>query len=114
YSAEMVPEFWLRTRQVRSRIFQQMSVKDILTKVLDGLKVTWETQGTFLPRDYCVQYRESDFQFASRLMEEEGIYYFFKHTAAAHEMVLADTPQSHPEISAPSKLIYDEVEGGTR
>ncbi len=114
YAAELVPEFWLLTRTVRSRIFQQMSVKDILSEVLASLKLTWETQGTFEPRDYCVQYRESDFQFASRLMEEEGIYYFFKHTDDSEEMVLANSPQSHPEISDPSKLIYDEVEGGTR
>lgn len=114
YSAELVPQFWLLTRQVRSRIFQQMSVKDILTTVLDGLDLSWKAQGTFLPRDYCVQYRESDFHFASRLMEEEGIYYFFEHTADSHVMVIADTPQSHPEIPEPSKLIYDEIEGGTR
>jgi type VI secretion system secreted protein VgrG len=114
YAAELVPQFWLLTRQVRSRIFQQMSVKDILTQVLASLDVTLELQGTYEPRDYCVQYRESDFQFASRLMEEEGIYYFFKHTEDSHEMVLADSPQSHPEIPDPSRLIYEEIEGGTR
>jgi type VI secretion system secreted protein VgrG len=114
YSAELVPQFWLLTRQVRSRIFQQMTVPDILKAVLTGLDVSWETQGTFQPRDYCAQYRESDFEFASRLMEEEGIYYFFKHTADSHQMVVADTPQSHPEIPDPSRLIYEEIEGGTR
>jgi len=114
YAAELVPQFWLLTRQVRSRIFQQMSVKDILAQVLASLDVTLELQGNYPPRDYCVQYRESDFQFASRLMEEEGIYYFFKHTEDSDEMVLADTPQSHPEIPDPSKLIYDDIEGGTR
>jgi len=53
-----------------------------LKQVLAGLNVTFELQGNYQPRDYCVQYRESDFAFASRLMEEEGIAYFFKHTAA--------------------------------
>ncbi len=114
YSAELVPQFWLLTRQVRSRIFQQMTVPDILKAVLASLDVSWEIQGTFQPRDYCVQYRESDFEFASRLMEEEGIYYFFKHTADSDEMVVANTTQSHPEISDPSRLIYEEIEGGTR
>ncbi len=82
YRMEVVPQFWLLTRRSQSRIFQHMSVPDILKKVLTGLDVAFELQGSFQPRDYCVQYRESDFAFVSRLMEEEGIYYFFKHTAA--------------------------------
>ncbi len=114
YAAELVPAFWLLTRQVQSRIFQQMTVPEILTQVLAGLTVTWELHGDFQPRDYCVQYRESDFHFASRLMEEEGIYYFFKHTADSDEMVVGNTPQSHPELPDPSTLIYDEIDGGTR
>ncbi len=114
YHAEMVPEFWLLTRRVQSRIFQQVAIPDILKKVLQGLDVAFELQGKYEPRDYCVQYRESDFQFASRLMEEEGIYYFFKHTEDGHKMVLADSPQSHPDMPEMSKIIYEEVTGGTR
>lgn len=113
YSAELVPQLWLLTRTMRSRIFQHMNVIDILKQVLAGLEVSWETMGTFEPRDYCAQYRESDFHFASRLMEEEGIYYFFNHSADSHKMVVADTPQSHPDLD-PSKIIYEAVEGGTR
>jgi type VI secretion system secreted protein VgrG len=59
------------------------------------LDVSWETQGTFEPRDYCVQYRESDFDFASRLMEEEGIFYFFEHDEKKHKMVLGNDPSVH-------------------
>ncbi|HMF16089.1 MAG TPA: type VI secretion system tip protein TssI/VgrG, partial [Gemmataceae bacterium] len=66
------------------------------------------------PRDYCVQYRESDFDFASRLMEEEGIYYFFKHTESGHQLVLADTPQSHTAVSGPASIKYEEVHGAAR
>lgn len=114
YVARLVPQFWLLTRTVRSRIFQHMNVIDILKKVLDGLDVSWETTGGFQPRDYCVQYRESDFQFASRLMEEEGIYYFFKHSADSHKMVIANAPQSHPDLPGPSRIIYEVIEGGKR
>ena len=64
---------------MQSRVFQQLSVPDILKQVLQGLNVTYRFHVTYHPRDYCVQYRESDFAFASRLMEEEGIYYFFQH-----------------------------------
>jgi type VI secretion system secreted protein VgrG len=114
YRLEMVPPCWLLTRRFQSRIFQQMTVPDILKKVLAGLDVAYEIQGTFYPRDYCVQYRESDWDFASRLMEEEGIYYFFKHEGGACKLVLATTPTSHPDLPGGSKLIYEKVLGGGR
>jgi type VI secretion system secreted protein VgrG len=111
YRLEVVPQLWLLTRRAQSRIFQNQSVPDILRKVLTGLDVTYEIQGTFHPRDYCVQYRETDFNFASRLMEEEGIYYFFKHTKDEHRMVVANTPQSHPDMPLVSRIIFDENAG---
>jgi type VI secretion system secreted protein VgrG len=113
YRLTVVPQFWLLTRRRQSRIFQYLSVPDILKKVLAGLDVSYEIQGTFEPREYCVQYRESDFEFASRLMEDEGIYYFFKHTSSGHTLVLANTPQSHPDTE-PSEVIYEEITGGNR
>src|SRR5262249_30266021 len=81
YHMEVVPQLWLLTLRSQSRIFQHISVPDILRKVLEGLDVDYKIHGTFHPRDFCVQYGETDFDFASRLMEEEGIYYFFTHTA---------------------------------
>ena len=72
------------------------------------------SRGPFIPRDFCVQYRETDFNFASRLMEEEGIYYFFKHNSDGHQMVVANTPQSHPDLPNTSKIIYEDVQGGKR
>ena len=79
FRAEVVPTLWMLTKKVRCRIFQHLSVPDILRQVFTGLDVSYQIAGKYYPRDYCVQYRESDFDFASRLMEEEGIYYFFKH-----------------------------------
>jgi type VI secretion system secreted protein VgrG len=114
YRMEVVPQFWLLTKRAQSRIFQQMTVPDILKKVLTGLDVTYEIQGTFHPRDFCVQYRETDFNFASRLMEEEGIFYFFKHNSDGHQMVVANTPQSHPDLPNTSKIIFEDVQGGNR
>lgn len=113
YRAEVVPPLWLLNRKRQSRIFQAMSVPDILRKVLAGLDVGYEIQGTFEPRDYTVQYRESDFAFASRLMEDEGIYYFFRHTVSGSTLVLANTAQSHADTN-PSSAIYEELEGGNR
>ena len=113
YRAELVPKIWLLTKNVRSRIFQHLSIPDILKKVFAGFDVTYEITTTFKPRDYCVQYRESDFDFASRLMEEEGIYYFFKHTASGHQLVVTD--HSTPTIPGQSStIIYEEVAGGVR
>jgi len=114
YRMEIVPQLWFLTRKAQSRIFQHLSVPDILKKVLQGLDVAYELQGTFHPRDYCVQYRETDFNFASRVMEEEGIYYFFKHTDKGHQMVVANTPGSHPDLPQGSSIIYENVEGGKR
>jgi type VI secretion system secreted protein VgrG len=114
YAITVVPKLWLLTQTFQSRIFQQISVPDILKKVLTGIDVDYMIQGTFEPRDYCVQYQESDFHFASRLMEEEGIYYFFKFTPGSHKLVLANTPSSHPEIADQSTVIYEELSGGVR
>jgi type VI secretion system secreted protein VgrG len=113
YRAEIVPDFWLLTRKAQSRIFQHLSVHDILKKVLVGFEVEYLLP-PFEPRDFCVQYRETDFNFASRLMEEEGIYYFFKHSDGSHKMVVANTPQSHPDVSGKTKITYEDVETGFR
>jgi len=114
YQMEIVPQFWMLTKKAQSRIFQQKSVPDILKKVLEGLDVTYEIQGTFHPRDFCVQYRETDFNFASRLMEEEGIYYFFKHSESGHQMVVANSSSSHTDLPNGSTIIYEDIEGGGR
>ena len=89
YRMQVVPALWLLTKRARSRIFQQVTVPEILKQVLTGLNVKYELTDTYYARDYCAQYRESDFAFASRLMEEEGIYYFFEHTADDHLMIVS-------------------------
>ncbi|MHB1561135.1 MAG: type VI secretion system Vgr family protein [Isosphaeraceae bacterium] len=114
YRAEVVPHFWTLTRTHQCRIFQQLAVPDILKQVLKSFPVTYQLQGNYLKRDYCVQYRETDFAFASRLMEEEGIFYFFTHADGSHQMVVADTPQSFADVPGPSSLIYETIEGGSR
>jgi type VI secretion system secreted protein VgrG len=111
FRAEVVPKLWLLTKKVRSRTFQRLSTPDILKKVLTGLDVTYELSATYHPRDYCVQYRESDFDFVSRLMEDEGIYYFFKHSDGQHQLVVTDS--TAPMVPGQSYIIYEEVVGGT-
>src|SRR5262245_49956674 len=106
YRIEVVPAFWLLTRRAQSRIFQQISVPDILKQVLKGLDTAFELDGAFEPRNFCVQYRETDFNFACRLMEEEGMYYYFKHTDGAHKMTLANSPAKHVAMPGKSKFEY--------
>ncbi len=114
YRAEVVPKLWLLSKTVRSRVFQHLSAPDILKQVLTGMSVSYEISGTYYQRDYCVQYRESDFAFASRLMEEEGIYYFFKHSDGDHQMVVSDIVSTHPDVPGTSSAIYEEVIGEVR
>lgn len=99
FRVEMVPEFWFLTRTADCKIFQNKKVPDIIQEVFasaeyknfDLSKVT----GSHPQREYCVQYRESDFNFVSRLMEEEGIFYFFKHDDGKHTLVLADNTSAY-------------------
>ena len=107
YRAELVPLLWLLTRRERSRIFQHKTAKEILTAVFEGLTVKWDLREQQAVRDYCTQYRESDFAFASRLMEEEGIYYYFTHTADEHMLVLADHPAGHQPVPGSATVRYD-------
>ncbi len=106
YYAAIVPHVWLLTQVSQSRIFQHKNVPDILREIFTGFEVSYELQGNFKPRNYCVQYRETDFDFASRLMEEEGIYYFFEHSDGKHKMILGNTPQSHPDCPSKSDIPY--------
>jgi type VI secretion system secreted protein VgrG len=106
YHADVRPQLWLLTRRVRCRVFERLAVPDILTQVLAGVPTSLKLQGTYPAREFCVQYRESDFAFASRLMEEEGIWYYFEHTDSGHTMVLGDAPSTHPDVVDPSPVGY--------
>jgi type VI secretion system secreted protein VgrG len=112
YRATIVPEVWKLTRKFRSRIFQHINIPDLLKQLFDGFDVAPEIQGTFEPREYITQYQESDFAFACRLMEEEGIFYYFRFTPNEHKLVLANMPQSHSTIPGNSELTYGAVPGG--
>ena len=114
YEAELVPDVWRLTRKTESRIFQRMTVPEILKKVFAGYTVDWRITGKYEPRDYCVQYRETDFNFGARLMEEEGIYFYFRHSDGDHEMVASDDSMDHPDLAGENRFIYEEVEGGVR
>lgn len=99
YQAVIVPKLWFLTRSADCRIFQNKKVPDIVKQILKerGISEVEDTLTVSYPQwEYCVQYRETDFNFISRLMEQEGIYYYFKHAQGKHTFVLADGESSHP------------------
>ena len=95
--AIVVPSLWLLTRTRDSRIFMDKKVPDIVEELCKelGVEVESKLSGSYPPLEYCVQYRETDFDFVSRLMEQHGIYYFFKHEKFKHTLVLADDSAAH-------------------
>ena len=108
YHAELRPWFWILTLTKDCKIFQNMKVPDIIKKVFDDLGFKGDDyyrdalKKTYEIREYCVQYEETAFNFVSRLMEDEGIFYFFEHTESQHVLVLADDLDTHkncPTIS---------------
>jgi len=113
YRATLSPWTWLLTRTTDSRIFQNISVPDILDKIFKekGFSdISTELQGSYAPREYCVQYRETDFDFISRLMEEEGIFYYFTHDEKTHTMVIADASAKSRKLSR--QVRHYRVSGG--
>jgi type VI secretion system secreted protein VgrG len=114
YSLSVVPILWMLTRKVNCRIFQQKTAAEIIEGVLKESGVTdleIQLNRTYTARDYCVQYNESDFDFVSRLMEFEGIYYFFKHEENKHTMVLSDDRSAIADTPDAANIAYGEVFG---
>lgn len=118
YRATLRPWLWLLTRTTTCRIFQETNVPDIIKAVFGDKGFTdFDTKlsRTYPKREYCVQYRETDFNFVSRLMEEEGIYYFFEHTNGKHTLVLADSAGAHQPIPGYETLpFYEPTNAGQK
>jgi type VI secretion system secreted protein VgrG len=114
YSVEVVPTLWLLSQKTNSRIFQEKSARDIIKKVLDerGMAGKYEMKLTksYPVREYCVQYRENDMAFISRLMEEEGIFYFFTHDGS-ELMVLGDSTSAYGECAPDSEVKHKSGSG---
>jgi type VI secretion system secreted protein VgrG len=115
YRAEVVPWLWFLTRTADCRIFQDLSAPDIIEKIFRdlgfGSYFKNNLQGSFEPRSYCVQYRETDFHFVSRLMEEEGIFYFFEHEEKKHTLVLANDPAGFKDCPGQAQARFRERTG---
>lgn len=111
YQATLRPWFWFLSRTQDCRIFQEKTVVQIMEDVFADhaslAKVSKKLSGSYTPWEYCVQYRESDMNFVSRLMEQEGLYYYFEHTQSGHELVLCDSISAHNAAAGYEKLPYE-------
>ena len=117
YRAVLQPWLWFLTRSSNCRIFQELSVPDILKKVFAANNFSdfkMELSRSYKPRNYCMQYRESDFNFVSRLMEYEGIFYYFKHDKDKHTLVIADSVNAYQTISGYATIPYFPPENTER
>jgi len=114
FHAEVVPWLWLLSQRSDCRIFQNKSVPEILKAVFDGAgfkDYKDNTKGDHIPLDCCTQYRETDFNFVSRLMEQDGIFYFFEHDKDKHTLIFADDSSVFSNVPSPNETLY-EAEGG--
>jgi type VI secretion system secreted protein VgrG len=109
YRATIRPWLWFLTRRADCRIFQEMSVPDIIKAVFKDYgpaKFDVALSGSYDKWTYCVQYRETDFNFVSRLMEQEGIYYYFKHEDGKHTLMLCDSDKAHSTIEGNEEVPF--------
>ena len=116
YSAVLVPWFSLLDYGTDCRIFQNKAVPDIVSLIVEerGMKAHFRSDlvRSYTSWDYCVQYNESDFAFLSRIMEAEGIYYYFEHQDDhTHTMVIADRPDAHKPCPHQSEFRYNPAVG---
>ena len=101
YNLTMVPWLWFLHHNQDCRIFQEKTAPEIIQEVFQELGYSdfrLNLDEDYPTREYCVQYRETDFNFVSRLLEEEGIYYYFEHTADGHMLVLCDSLTGYHQL----------------
>jgi type VI secretion system secreted protein VgrG len=116
YRARVVPYLQWLSLERDCRIFQNKSVPDIVKLVFQDSKLPadrfdFRLKESYAPVEYCVQYRETDLAFVSRLLEEEGIFYFFEHSDTKHLLVFADGTVAYKEIAGESGVTYNFSQG---
>ena len=115
YYAEVVPWLWFLTQTTDCRIFQDKSIPDIIMEIFKDFGFSdheWNVKGKHEKWTYCVQYRETAFEFVSRLMEQEGIFYFFRHENNKHVLVVADQPGVHKPCPVKNTFRMAPANGG--
>lgn len=108
YKTTVRPWLWYLTQTSDNKIFQKKSIPDVIKEVLEEYGFAFEMRltGSYRNWEYCVQYQETDFAFISRLMEHEGIYYYFKHENGQHTLVMADDIAAHEPMAGYDYIPY--------
>lgn len=115
YRLVLRPWTWLLSRNSDCRLFQAESIPDIIKKVFTNYgdaQFKLSLTGSYEPREYCVQYRETDLNFVMRLMEQEGITFFFTHEADKHTLTLVDSPSAHKPFAGFETLQFNPSHQG--
>ena len=122
YRATIVPWLWFLTRTSDCRIWvaaDEPSAGKTVPEIIEAVfqlhgfhDYKLSLTGTYPKREFCVQYRETDFNFVSRLMEQEGIYYYFEHENGKHTLVLADSISAHNPYPGYAEVVFHELEKG--
>ncbi|MDC0671632.1 type VI secretion system Vgr family protein [Nannocystis radixulma] len=113
YELTLVPRVWRLQHRKGCRIFQNLTTAEVVAAVLKdaGLQkgeFRFDLAATYAPRNYCVQYRESDLAFISRLLEEDGIFYYFEHGEKHATLVMADHSGALPAIAGDSTVWFHD------
>ncbi|WP_010585397.1 type VI secretion system Vgr family protein [Schlesneria paludicola] len=119
FEVELVPWMWLLTKRSDFRIYQDLNIPDILDSVFGDLQKDFSdfkyeiraNRGQYKKIDYCVQFRESQFSFVSRLMEQDGIYYYFEHTDSGHKLIIDDSPTAGGDVPNQAEVSYIKESG---
>ncbi|RFB76355.1 type VI secretion system tip protein VgrG [Methylovirgula sp. 4M-Z18] len=111
YRLVLRPWLWLLTRTTNCKIFSHSTVPKILSQVFGSHGFAFEQRlsESYPELEYCVQYRESDFAFTSRLMEEYGIYFYFEHSESDHKLIMADSSSAHEPKLGGAALEFSAV-----
>lgn len=105
FEVRLSPSLQALAHRENCRIFQDKSVIDVLTDLFTEAgfadRVQWDTSGTYSPKEFIVQYRESELNFVSRLMEQAGLFYFFEHSEEQHKLIVSDNSEAFVGLDAP-------------
>ncbi|MFV2057002.1 MAG: type VI secretion system Vgr family protein [Thiohalomonadales bacterium] len=113
---KLCPLIKLLSHKSDSRIFQNLTVKDIISAVLNAAKLpllqfSFLLESHYEEKEYCVQYQETDLAFITRLMAEEGLFFFFEHQTTAHQLLIADNLAAYQDISKSYSITYNPAHG---
>lgn len=116
YRVQIVPSLWFLSLERDCRIFQNKLLHEIVTTVLDetnikGNRIELSLRNKEIKKEYCVQYRETDLNFISRLLEEDGIFYYFKHEKNKHVLIICDDSKHCEKIKGESEVVFGSSDG---